>query len=229
MSFNLDRGLIDPTNGLLMIDEINFNNLKLQPNENQKYYEGENINAFGGWQLENIQNDLKYIQKVQNRTDETNILDSTLFDTQPIDNDIYIKMNQDNPNLKKANDYVKEQFNSFKNADIFANQLTMSNSEDIQLLNLVKNIQEGKEYNLDFLGNQQKENLKNILNQQKDDFKKVNDIKNFIPELSQNINKTQPIPQPLNSKEDTIELQNGLSRFLEVAKNKVNRAYAFGF
>ncbi len=193
-----------------MIDEIKFNEIKLKPNENQKFYEGPNINAFGGWQLENRKNDLQYIKEVQNKTDETDILDSTLFSTQPIDNDIQMKMNEENPSLTKADDRVKQEFNSLKNLDKFRNQLTVLNGEpaenqlvklntnfrkndDARLLNLLQNMQQGEEFNLDFLTSKEKSNLKNIiLNQTKNDFKKVNDIKTFVPELSKNISKVEP-------------------------------------
>jgi type VI protein secretion system component VasK len=226
MSFNPDRGLLNPLNGILMIDDINFNDIKLKPNENQKYYEGPNINAFGGWQLENVKNDLKYIKEVQNKTDETDILDSTLFSTQPIDNDIQQKMLQENPSNTEADDRVKQEFNSLKNLDKFRNQLTVLNGEPAEnqlvkltnkfkqnenetlLLNLIQKMQQGKEFNLDFLTSKEKSYLNNIVsNQTKNDFKKVNDIKRFVPELSKNISK--------------VQIQN--------ETNPINEQYGFGF
>ena len=91
--FNTDRGLMDPTNGLLM-DEINLNNPtegpQLKENRDQQYYEGNDV--FANFQLPNTENEKRFIQQVQNTNNETKKLDSTLFSQDRIDNDIVNRM-----------------------------------------------------------------------------------------------------------------------------------------
>lgn len=141
--FNTDRGLMDPTNGLLM-DEINLNlnnqtdGPQLKENPNQQYYEGNDV--FANFQLPNNENEKIFIQQVQNTNNETKQLDSTLFSQDRIDNDIVNRMiiediNNPASNImgQDAEDGIRNAKNSQVQAGNFANQIANANTNNVKM------------------------------------------------------------------------------------------------
>ncbi len=136
--FNTDRGLMDPTNGLLM-DEINkTEGPQLKENRDQQYYEGNDV--FANFQLPNIENEKRFIQQVQNTNNETKQLDSTLFSHDRIDNDIVNRMiiediNNPASNImgEDADDGIRNAKNSQVEAGNFANQIANANTNNVKM------------------------------------------------------------------------------------------------
>ena len=158
-TLNLQRGLMDPLNGVPPSYILNLkpSDAKLKQNKNQQFIEGPDVQAFGGYHIPNIKNEKEYLTSIINKNDEMTQMDSTLFGGPQdylgvMDPDLENRLLKEDINNKKMNymgldasDYLGELHDSEMNLYRFVNQVSLldTDKKTDNILTVIKALNSG--------------------------------------------------------------------------------------
>jgi len=156
---NLQRGLMDPLNGVPPQYIINLqpSDAKLKQNKNQQFIEGPDVQAFGGYQIPNVENEKEYLTKIINKNDEMKQMDSTLFGGPQdyfgvMDPDLENRLLKEDIENKKMNymgldasDYIGDLHDGEMNLYRYINQVSLvdTDNQTNNVLNAIKALNSG--------------------------------------------------------------------------------------
>ena len=206
-SLNLQRGLMDPLNGVppQYILNLKPSDAQLKQNKNQQFIEGPDVRAFGGYHIPNIKNEKEYLTNIINKNDEMTQMDSTLFGGPQdyfgvMDPDLENRLLKEDIDNKKMNymgldasDYLGDLHDSEMNLYRFTNQVSLldTDKKTDNVLTAIKALNSGTHRLKSARGIPPAtlELFENILlNPDSTDNEKLRDIMRYTPDVGNNIN-----------------------------------------
>ena len=204
---NLQRGLMDPLNGVPPQYIINLqpSDAKLKQNKNQQFIEGPDVQAFGGYQIPNVENEKEYLTKIINKNDEMKQMDSTLFGGAQdyfgvMDPDLENRLLKEDMENKKMNymgldasDYIGDLHDGEMNLYRYINQVSLvdTDNQTNNVLNAIKALNSGTHRLKSARGipPETLELFENILlNPDSTDNEKSREFMRYAPDYASNIN-----------------------------------------
>jgi hypothetical protein len=138
------RDLMDPFNGLLQ--PSNPSAVRYDPNPFEKYIQGYDV--LGDYELDNNKVNMKILQEIANRMDESKILDSSLMtqDNDIIEQVIFEDLQDTKSNYMQldADNFVREANASVQNFNLMRNSIVLDRSitTQDQLVSLISELKQ---------------------------------------------------------------------------------------